>query len=75
MNKTQTIEKAAEKFLCWKLPENFSPDCGISFKSESDFNHPEFGRHKFEPVGTNLFNFEQAKAMMAFCLDELLDSK
>lgn len=57
------ISQMVQKFLGWKLPKNFDPDCGISFKSESDYEHPEFGRSKYEPIGTNLFTADQAKQM------------
>jgi hypothetical protein len=29
------IKHMANRFLGWKLPSNFSPDAGISFKAES----------------------------------------
>lgn len=56
------------RFLSWKLPADFAPDCGISFKRESDYDHPEFGRTKFEPTGTNLLHAGQAKAMLEHIL-------
>lgn len=52
------------RFLGWKLPEDFSPDCGISFNRESDYEHPVLGRNKYEPIGTNLLHAGQAKAML-----------
>lgn len=58
------------RFLGWKLPADFAPDCGISFKRESDYEHPEFGRHKFEPVGTNLFHAGQAEEMLRHVVGE-----
>ncbi len=56
------IKHMTERFLWWRLPENFSPDAGISFKAE--FNeHTEWpGKH--EPTGTNLFDYTQAEAMV-----------
>jgi hypothetical protein len=62
------IRAAADKLMGWKLPEDFYPDCGISFKKLSDYDHPEFGRTKYEPTGTNLFNVTQARAMFEYCL-------
>ena len=56
------------RFLAWKLPADFAPDCGISFKPESDYAHPEFGRTKFEPTGTNLLHAGQARAMLEHIL-------
>jgi hypothetical protein len=52
------------RFLSWKLPTDFAPDCGITFKPESDYDHPEFSRAKFEPTGTNLFHAGQTKVML-----------
>lgn len=63
------IGKIVDRFLGWKLPEDFNPDCGISFKRESDYDHPTYGRNKFEPIGTNLFSAEQAKRMFEYALD------
>lgn len=65
------IDQAVDRFLCWKLPKGFSPDCGIKFKRESDYKHPEFGCTKFEPTGTNLFDAVQAKDMLAHVTEPL----
>jgi hypothetical protein len=56
-----------ERFLRWRLPENFNPDGGISFK-------PMFNEHtahpmKAEPVGTNLFDFTQAEGMIRYMVE------
>jgi hypothetical protein len=56
------IEYMVSRFLGWKLPANFSPDAGISFKATFNENTPWPGRH--EPVGTNLFDATQAEAMV-----------
>jgi hypothetical protein len=61
MNDEQ-IRHMTERFLSWKLPENFNPDAGISFK-------PEFNEHtdhpmRHAPTGTNLFDYTQAEAMV-----------
>ncbi len=61
-------DEAVSRFLAWPLPKDFAPDNGISFKSESDYDHPELGRTKFEPIGTNLFTAEQARAMLKHVL-------
>jgi len=66
------IDQAVDRFLCWKLPEGFCPDNGITFKRESDYEHPEFGRTKYEPTGTNLFDAQQAKAMLEHVCEPLL---
>lgn len=63
-----SVSKMVDRFLGWKLPADFGPDCGISFKRESDYEHPVHGRSKFEPVGTNLFTADQAKQMFMHCV-------
>lgn len=62
------IKQMVGRFLQWRLPDSFNPDCGISFK-------PEFNEHtahpmKHQPVGTNLFTAIQAEAMIRFMLSE-----
>lgn len=52
------------RFLSWMLPEDFSPDCGITFDARA---YSE-GRVTFWPTGTNLFTAEQAKAMLEHAL-------
>lgn len=64
----ENIKRMVERFLQWKLPEDFSPDCGISFKSE--FNEHTAHPMKNKPTGTNLFNAAQAEAMIRFITDE-----
>lgn len=53
-----------DRFLGWKLPQDFGPDCGISF---TPF-HPN-GTARFEPVGTNLLTADQALEMFKHCVD------
>jgi len=57
-NKEELIKTAVDKFLSWKLPKDFYPDCGISFM------------HQTEPIGTNLFTAVQAKEMFEYCLKD-----
>ena len=64
------VKNMVERFLRWRLPENFNPDCGISFKATYNENSP-FGPSKAEPVGTNLFDYTQAEAMVRHMLDGL----
>lgn len=56
------IKLMAERFLRWKLPENFNPDGGISFKRM--FNEQTTHPMRHEPTGTNLFDYAQAVAMV-----------
>jgi len=63
MSKT-TIDKMVDRFLCWMLPKDFSPDAGISFKPPKPDG---YGAHWW-PVGTNLLTADQARAMFEHCL-------
>ncbi|MBZ9922732.1 hypothetical protein LB579_34320, partial [Mesorhizobium sp. BR1-1-7] len=56
------IKHMVQRFLQWRLPENFNPDGGISFKAA--FNEHTAHPMKFTPVGTNLFDAAQATAMV-----------
>lgn len=47
------------RFLGWKLPQHFYPDCHISFDREKASQLP----HSW-PVGTNLLTAEQARRML-----------
>jgi hypothetical protein len=66
MNNDQ-IKRMVDRFLGWKLPENFSPDGGISFKRLGNIGTPHEYRH--DPVGTNLFDATQAYAMVQYMVD------
>lgn len=61
------VKHMVDRFLSWRLPEDFHPDCGISFKAA----HGEGTAYpdKYEPVGTNLFTATQATAMVRHMLD------
>lgn len=60
------IKAMVSRFLQWKLPADFAPDAGISFKAE--FNEHSAHPMRHEPVGTNLFNAVQAEAMVRHML-------
>ena len=60
------VKQMVDRFLCWKLPEDFCPDAGISFKAE--YNENTAYPMKHEPIGTNLFNAEQAEQMVKYML-------
>ncbi len=55
------VKKLVDRFLQWKLPEDFMPDGGIMFDSVGH-----------TPIGTNLFTATQADAMVRHMLDGLL---
>lgn len=54
------IGAMVDRFLGWRLPDDFMPDAGISFTPPSN---PEW-----MPTGTNLLHALQAKAMFEYCL-------
>jgi len=65
----EQIKQMTERFLSWKLPEDFQPDAGISFK-------PTFNEHtqwpmRHEPSGTNLLSYTQAEAMIRHLVEGL----
>ena len=57
---TVDIDQLVNRFLGWKLPQTFAPDCGISFKQIAPDSWP---------IGTNLFNAVEAMNMFSHCLD------
>lgn len=62
------IKKMVDRFLQWRLPPDFSPDCGITFKAA--FNEQTAHPMRHEPTGTNLLTFQQAEAMIRHILGE-----
>jgi hypothetical protein len=58
----EQVKYMVERFLRWRLPDDFCPDAGISFKREFNENTPWPGKH--EPSGTNLFDYTQATGMV-----------
>ncbi len=65
----EQIKYMVSRFLQWKLPPDFRPDAGISFKAEFNENTEHPMRH--EPVGTNLLSASQTKDMVRFMLEGL----
>lgn len=68
----EQIKRMAERFLAWKLPDNFHPDAGITFTPEYNVEYNATqgkppSRH--EPTGTNLFNYTQAEAMVRHMIE------
>lgn len=66
------IKHMVNRFLSWRLPENFQPDAGISFKPEYNLEYNAAqgkppARH--QPIGTNLFTADQAEAMVRHIID------
>lgn len=70
----EQIKHMAERFLGWKLPENFNPDAGISF--EPEFNVEYMAAQgkppmRHEPTGTNLFDYTQAVEMVKHMIEDM----
>ena len=63
----EQIKHLVDRFLGWKLPENFNPDGGISFKKT--FNEHTAYPMKHEPSGTNLLNATQADTMVRYMIE------
>lgn len=61
------VKHMVDRFLSWKLPENFNPDNGISFSPIAG----EGGPHPFkrEPSGTNLLDAKQATEMVRHMIE------
>jgi hypothetical protein len=64
------IKHMTERFLSWRLPENFNPDGGVSVKRPN--YAPDVPWHL---TGTNLFDYEQTKAMVRYMVDDLPDAR
>ncbi|MHB1644651.1 MAG: hypothetical protein ACYCS8_18700 [Acidithiobacillus sp.] len=62
------IKNAVDAFLGWHLPHNFNPDGGIVFDPIYNKGTPYENRH--DPVGTNLFDADQARDMFEACIPE-----
>lgn len=60
-------DEMVDRFLSWKLPDDFCPDAGITFKRTYNEASP-FGPSTHEPIGTNLLTAEQARAMLEHVL-------
>ena len=61
------IKHMVDRFLGWRLPQNFQPDGGVSFEPAFNAGTPHEGRH--EPTGTNLLDATQAEALVRHMLD------
>ena len=71
------IKHMANRFLGWKLPDNFNPDGGIAFKPE--YNIEYNARHglppaRHQPSGTNLFGYTEAVEMVRHMIVGLPES-
>lgn len=67
----EQIKYMVDRFLGWKLPENFRPDAGITFKAT--YNEHSACPMRHEPMGTNLFDAIQADAMIRYMIEGLVN--
>jgi hypothetical protein len=58
------MDEMVNRFLCWKLPEDFYPDAGVTFNPTE---LQKIGTHPW-PTGTNLLHAVQARAMLEYVL-------
>jgi len=68
------IKHMVDRFLFWRLPEHFLPDAGISFEPEYNVEYNAQNGHppsRHEPRGTNLFDAQQAEAMVRHMIEDL----
>lgn len=61
----QVTSTMVQRFLGWRLPDTFAPDCYISFDKEG---LKRMGNGSHWPVGTNLFTDPEARAMLEYVL-------
>lgn len=62
VSQDELYKAMVNRFLGWKLPADFGPDCGIEFTAHGTHESLHW------PVGTNLFTAEQALEMFKHCL-------
>jgi hypothetical protein len=58
------IDEMVNRFLSWKLPKDFAPDAGISFRPTK----PDGYDTHWWPIGTNLLTADQAREMIVHLL-------
>jgi hypothetical protein len=61
------IKYMVNRFLCWRLPDHFQPDGGITFTPIGNPGTPY--EYRNTPSGTNLLDATQAEAMIRHLLD------
>lgn len=65
------IKHMRDRFLGWRLPDDFRPDGGVSFQPVINEGSPH--EYKNKPVGTNLLTATQAEDMIRFMFAGLDD--
>jgi hypothetical protein len=57
------LDAMVNRFLGWRLPDTFGPDCFVSFDRERAKANGSW------PIGTNLLTADEARAMLEYVLD------
>lgn len=63
----EQIKHMVNRFLGYRLPENFRPDGGIAFEKFGNKGTPHQYTHA--PSGTNLLDADQATAMVRHIIE------
>lgn len=63
------IKHMVNRFLGYQLPENFSPDGGITFERYGNKGTPH--QYEHHPSGTNILDAVQAEAMVRHMIEGL----
>ncbi len=61
--KMKVTEEMVNRFLSWKMPESFGPDCYVMFHREKAKRANQW------PVGTNILTAPEARAMLEHVLE------
>lgn len=63
------VDEMVNRFLGWKLPKDFHPDAGISFKPSNGIPYEgDALGNSWWPIGTNLLTADQARQMIEHIL-------
>lgn len=69
MTKAQ-VKHMVDRFLGWRLPEDFRPDGGVQFDADGA-KKLDPRNLRYEPRGTNLFDARQAEKMVLHLIEGL----
>lgn len=64
----EQIKHMTDRFLAWKLPEDFRPDGGVQFDADAA-KKLDPRNLRYEPYGTNLLDARQAEAMIRHLIE------
>jgi hypothetical protein len=65
------VRHMVDRFLSWRLPQNFAPDNGISFEQVIYGGMSAENQAAHWPVGTNLLDATQTEAMIRYMIEAL----